>query len=205
MRGALAWLAVGAILVLAGCGGAPKPAVDASQARWAPPLVEVGATLLHQVALDLPDRSEVMLGRLSFPAAGALDLTAQAHFGLDLFHVRCAGGAICVVDQLAEPLRGKFPADGLAREIGRIYLGGCGLPQAPTSSCEVSGARLAERRDERGALLERVYTEPDGRRTEIVYEEYSAWGASWQPRRIKLVSGAFKVEIVLTDFTPAGG
>jgi hypothetical protein len=150
--------------------------------------------MLHEVAIDLPDRSEVCIGRVTFPAPGTYRLQAQTPFGLDLFAVGFDGTSYQA--EVAEPLRGRFPADALAREVGRIYLGEC---PARETSCTVGDGELTETLDPAtGAVTRRAWRFPDGRALDVTYAEYGWYGDLWLARRIELRSGAYRVDIALT-------
>ena len=178
--------------LLTACGGAaPRPAPTSGP--W--PLSVPGLRMHHQVALDLPDRSEVLVGHVRFDGPGHYALHAQTPFGLDLFELRRDAQGYHA--EVAEPLRGRFPADALAREIARIYLFPC-----VSSPCQTpDGDGLEELRDARGAVTRRVLTSPSGRRVQVDYLDYG-WAADrWLAHRIRLSPGepGYRVEIVLTS------
>ncbi len=197
------------LLLLVGCGAAPTPGpsvegyplpAEVVKAKRVPLYVQ-GLEMVHQVALDLPERSDVMIGRMRFPAAEQYHLQAQTPFGMDLFVLR--KGADGYHAEVADPLKGRFPAEGLAHEIGRIYLGACAGGVAEVDGgYELRCEGLTERLDGRTlAVTRRTYTEPSGRQVVISYDEYGWFGERWLPARIRLVTGDYKVEVVLTEAT----
>ena len=202
------------MLCAAGCASAPHTvdrageltaaeAMRVQQARL--PLALPGVTLLHEVAIGAPDRFTVCVGRLTFPTADSLHLMAQTPFGVTLFQVRCEGPRCSA--QMTAALHGRVPALGLAREIGRIYLGACPAEspvfragQDTQARCTASdGARLYERIDPAHRLVERAIHEAGGRALRIRYRDWAPLGRAWHPRRITLVSGDYRIEIALRE------
>ncbi|CAN0597552.1 unnamed protein product, partial [Laminaria digitata] len=153
-----------AVLLLLGVGcahhrAAPRPAQ--------PVLAPVGLRLFHEVALTLPERGEqTLMGRLSFSKPGQFRLSAETPFGVRLFEVGHDGQALFA--DVAAPLRGKFPALGLARSIWRIYLAGC---QGKTNCVLPSGAQIEQAFEAPGQLRHRRLRDPGGTLTEITYED----------------------------------
>ena len=204
-------------LLVAGCAGAPQTverdpgaALDAAEAaavlRARLPLVLPGATLLHEVAIDTQKRSIVCVGRLTFPSVDSLRLVAQTPFGMTLFQVRCERER-CTAE-MASALAGRVPGTGLAKEIGRIYLGAC-PPGSPVfragSDFEArcagpEGTRWTERIEGPShRLAERTIHEPGGRKLTIRYQDWAPVGQASHPRRITLLSGDYRIEIALRD------
>lgn len=187
-----------------GCGGVPAPtnAPGLSPAQvlaGRAPLYAPGLQMLHQVALDMPGRSDVMVGRMRFPAAERYHLQAQTPFGLDLFALAFDGERY--THEVAEPLRGRFPAEALAREIGRMYLHACGADAEVSGAYEVRCAGLVETLDPRTLAVRRrqfSVAEPSPRTIDIRYEEYAWFEGRWLAKRVVLESGDYRVEVVLT-------
>ncbi len=196
------------VVLLAGCGSgvpAPKHAPDlpADQviarrvALYAP-----GMQMLHQVALDMPGRSDVMVGRMRFPAAERYHLQAQTPFGLDLFTLAFDGEKYS--HEVADPLKGRFPAEALAREIGRIYLHACGPDAKVSGTYELRCPGLVERLDPKTlAVRQRTFSvaEPTPRTIDVRYDEYGWFEGRWLAKRIVLVSGDYRVEVLLTGLS----
>ncbi len=170
------WLLAAALL---GCGARPAPREAGRRPLYVP-----GLSMLHQVALDMPGRSDVMIGQMRFPAPGAYHLQAQTPFGMDLFTLGFDGEGYRA--EVAEPLRGRFPAESLAREIARIYVLDCAAECVETLDPAT------------GAVTRRVFT-VGGRRVDILYAEYGWRGRLWLAGRIVLSSGDYRVEVRLTD------
>ncbi len=192
-------------LLLIGCGGAPAPThggpVDlGTLLAKRVPLYVPGLEMTHQTALDMPGRSDVLIGRMVFPAAGRFTLQAQTPFGMDLF--RLGLGAQGYEAQVADVLKGRFPAEGLAREIGRMYLGGCGAGaqlEGRRLRCEVDGVALEEHFDDALAVTRRVFREASGRIVDISYADYGWFDGLWLAGRILQTTGDFRVEVALTE------
>jgi hypothetical protein len=159
-----------------------SPALDPASARALlsrrPPLVVVGSQLLHQVAIDLPNRSEVLQGRLAFDAPASYHLLAESPLGMRLFAIRYDGARFAV--EVAEPLRGRFPAEQLGLQIARIYLHACPNDASVSATtegyevrCQVEGdVRLAELLDRDTLRLQRRgFTDSAGRTLTIQYRE----------------------------------
>ncbi len=188
------------------------PLVAASVFEKRLPLATPGGVHLHQVAIDLPRRSDVLVGRLSFPDASSYSLRGQSPIGFRLFTVGYDGSAFTA--DVASMLRGKFPAQALARDIHSVYLGGCsstdGGEVLPTRSgyqlncTRADGMTVRETLD--GATLAvkaRQVEDAKGRRVEITYTDYAWFGPVWLPRRIALVADKAKVTIALVGYEPA--
>ena len=142
---------------------------------------------LHQVAIDSPGRSDVMVGRLRFPTNDSYELRAQAPIGMRLFTVGWNGQDL--VADVAGPLQGKLPARRLALDIAHVY-----LPRSPV------GARFTDERAANGALTGRTVLEADGRKLRITYDQYGWWGPAWLPRRIRMEAEKLRVDIRLSGF-----
>lgn len=149
--------------------GLPAPAEP-------PTLVTVGAVHLHQVLIESPTGSHVMIGRLRFPNAHSWRLVAEASVGMRLFTVGHNGQTFEV--DVAAPLRGKIPAERLAREIHAIYFDDDTAVRAPTHrTVDIEGGTLT-----------------------IDYSDYGWWGPAWLPRKIHVVGVQSKVSIVLVGY-----
>lgn len=187
---------------------ASGPALSATAlASERPPIVLASAVLLHQVAIDAPDRSDVMVGRIKFPTADTYELVAQAHIGMRLFTVGWDGERWTT--DVAGPLQGRFPAEKLARDIGRTYLAVCpvGSPVARPQPegdyvvrCTLAdGAKVEERLDPMTLELRaRAVEEPDGHQQTIEYTDYGWYGPLWHPRTIRMRTGNASVHIALS-------
>lgn len=171
-------------------GDAPPAAAESLRTA----LVQPGLILLHQVAVDSPQRSDVLIGRMKIEAGGRWQLHATAPIGMHLFTVGWDGSKLFA--DVAEPLKGKFPAEGLARDIHQVYFGGCPGRQL---TCTLAPGKTVREQLAAPAyhVTSRTVTEP-GHVTTITYDEYAWWGPLWHPRRIKMAAGEFKVEILLS-------
>lgn len=200
-------LALGTCFLAAGMGCAASvhagvsPAVGPAPtpARATAALAIPGVTLLHQVSIRSPGRTDVIVGRLSFLAGGAYHLEAALPFGVSLFTIDHGAGGDRV--EVVAPLAGRFPADGLARDITRIYLVGCPEAPGPIRRCTAEqGALSVEETVDlaRGAVTARTLRDRSGRLTEIRYGTWGEIGGLLHPKTIDLESGAYAVRIVLT-------
>lgn len=156
----------------------------------APPLAMPETTQLHQVAIDAPDGTHVLVGRLRFPSSETYRLEGQSPMGPRLFDVGWDGFEWQI--DVAAPLRGRLPASRIARDIGYIYL------RSPPGDTSV----VDERDRTNGTLLIRRVTEAGGRVIEITYAEYGWWGPAWLPRRVTLRSPKVRIDIVLVGLEP---
>lgn len=185
----LASLVVLLPVVVSGCSHtAPAP-------HSAPPvLAPVGLRLFHEVALTLPEHGDqTLMGRLSFSQRGQFRLSAETPFGVQLFEVGHDGQALFA--EVAAPLRGKFPALGLARSIWRIYLATC----EGKSACSLeSGAAMEQDFGAPGQLRQRRLRDPGGTLTKIDYEDWQDTQGVLHPHRIRLQSGQITVQVFLS-------
>lgn len=189
-------------LTVWGCGATPPgptPADGVSAAAGRVPLYVPGMLMLHQVALDMPGRSDVMVGRMRFPAPERYHLQAQTPFGLDLFTLAYDGARYRT--EVADPLKGRFPADALAREIGRIYLHACATPTERDATLVCEG--LIETLDPRTYAVVRRRFRVGEREVDIRYGDYRWYGERWLAERVVLTSGDYRVEVVLTEVSQA--
>jgi hypothetical protein len=166
-----------------------------------PPLVRRGFRLFHEVSIKSPDREDLVVGTLSFPTDQTFHLEAQTPFGMTLFEVGWDGENYRA--KVSEPLEGKFPAEGLARDIHRIYFASC--PDNAPSCTLPGGLAVTERLDvEHGTLAERRLVEPAGRVTAISYEGWKDHEGVPHPELIVMRSGGFEVRIALVRMERSG-
>lgn len=191
----VSWSAL-ALTVVGACA-TPAPAGSTGAAAPPPDLTPEGLRLFHEVALDLPEHGQQsLLGALTFRPPGGYTLRAETPFGVRLFEVGHDGQRLWA--ELAPPLEGKFPALGLAKSVWRIYFGGC----RGAARCRLpSGAELEERRaGTPPRLVHRTLRDPGGTVTEIDYEDWRPTGPALHPHRIRLRTGRFAVQILVSGF-----
>jgi hypothetical protein len=174
-------------------------------------LTTPGFTLLHNVAVDSPGGTRIMMGRMRFADHDSYTLVASAAIGMRLFTLGFTPKTGVQVD-VAGPLKGRFPADRLARDIQHIYVSACVGPDTTVSQfgggyslkCTVS-EKTQVSEIIRGSTMEvtqRVIVESGGRTLTVDYENYGWWGGHWHPKTIKLRSDKARVTIVLSGFEP---
>ncbi|MBU1899141.1 DUF3261 domain-containing protein, partial [Myxococcota bacterium] len=177
-------------------GGPPPAGPPPSTQRR--PLYQPGLVLHHQVALRLPDRLEVLIGRMRFDGPERYRLYATSPFGLDLFEL--GYGPQGASARVADPLKGAFPAEALAEEIAWIYLRACPADVTPIHEAGALLLRcgaLTERLDPKtGVILGRTLITPT-RRIDITYTDHRRFGDLWLAGEVRMISGAYEVQVHL--------
>lgn len=164
-----------------------------------PRLVVSGAELWHEVEIRGLGREELLVGVLSFTSSASFRLEAQTPFGVTVFEVGFDGHRFA--HELAPFLEGRIPGEFLARDIYRIYFGGCPSQSAPSRQCLLpDGSSLREHLSgDPPHLTMRIYDDAGGRRTTIHYREWTRFGSFTHPRRIDLLSEGFSVAVALSE------
>ena len=176
----------------AGAAGGPPPAP-------VPRLVVPGAELWHEVEIRGPGREDLLVGILAFTGADSFRLEAQTPFGVPVFEVGFDGRRF--VHALAPFLEGRVPGEVLARDIHRIYFGGCPDTGTVRRTCPAGeDATLTELvTGTPPRTVRRTYRDASGRQTTIRYRRWTRYGSVVHPRRIDLESGGFSVAVALSD------